>query len=171
MPYRPSDPSKEGQMLKLLCRIFCYIVFATPGLFGQTASKIGWGPWQYTDFKVSGIEFRSKCLSSSGVDSRWAYQFRSRHDRTSDFVERHEDGFDDGTTNGFDRPEAFTLEAGALSPVFETRMHGTCEQLHKLRIEIMCDSVHEYYGDDPCFRDENGTPLEFKRIPDKPRYQ
>lgn len=84
----------------------------------------------------------------------------------------------DGTTaNEFNRPDAFTLDGGALSPVYETRLHGTCEDFRKLnrelRIEVICVTDHDRAGEEniPCFQDENGAPLEFKRTPDHPRYQ
>ena len=121
----------------------------------------------------SGIRFRSKCISSSGAGSKWAYQFRSRYDTFEDFVERVEHGADGATTNEFNRPEAVALEGGALSPVFETVLHGTCEELRELKIEVICVASHDVSGEGslPCFQDENGAPLEFKRIPDNPRYQ
>jgi hypothetical protein len=112
----------------------------------------------------SGIRFRSKCIANSGGDSKWAYQFRSRYDTFEDFVERVEHGVDGATTNEFNRPEAVALEGGALSPVFETVLHGTCEELSELKIEVMCVASHDVSGEEnlPCFQDENGAPLEFK---------
>jgi hypothetical protein len=167
-------------MTKLVWFAACWILIAPPPAFGQNSSKDGWGPWRYTweSPKLwSGVPFRSKCISTSGDDSIWAYQFRSRYDNIIDFVEREEHGLDGATTNEFNRPEAFTLEKGALSPVFETRLHGTCEEFrelkHELKIEVICVTQHDLSGEGnlPCFQDENGAPLEFKRIPDNPRYQ
>jgi hypothetical protein len=163
-------------MRTLLWFAACCIMIAPPSDFGQNSSKDGWGPWRYTWQEPnfwSGIPFRSKCISSSVGDSKWAYQFRSRYDHTMDFVERQEHGVDGATSNKFNRPEAFTLEAGALSPVFETRLHGTCQEFHELKIEVLCVTMHDRYGErnNPCFQDENGAPLEFKGIPDNPRYQ
>jgi hypothetical protein len=94
-----------------------------------------------------------------------------------DFTERVEHGVDGAKTNEFNRPEAMALDGGALSPVFETVLHGTCEQLGELKIElkieVVCVTKHDRYGEgnDPCFQDENGMPLEFKGIPDNPRNQ
>lgn len=163
-------------MRKLLWFAACFILIAPPHDFGQNPSKDGWGPWR--SYNVwSGIPFRSKCISSSGGDSIWAYQFRSRFDHAMDFVEREEHGVDGATTNEFNQPAAFTLEGGALSPVFETLLHGTCDKFRELnielRIEVMCVTLHDRYGEgnDPCFQDGNGTPLEFKRTPNNPRYQ
>ena len=163
-------------MRTLLCFAACCILIAPPPGSGQDSSKDGWGPWRYTwrDANLwSGILFRSKCILNSGSDSQWAVQFRSRYDHTMDFVERQEHGVDGTTTNEFNRPEAFMLEAGALSPVFDTRLHGTCEELPELKIEVVCVTMHDRYGEgnNPCFQDENGAPLQFKRIPDNPRYQ
>ncbi|MFZ0744313.1 MAG: hypothetical protein WAM85_07890 [Terracidiphilus sp.] len=170
-------------MQKLLWFVSCCILIAPALALGQNPSKTGkdgWGPWRYTwqaPEYWSGIPFRSKCVSNSGGDSVWEYQFRSRYDGAMDFVEREEHGVDGSTTNDFNRPEAFTFKGGALSPVFETRLHGTCEELrelkHELKIEVMCVTEHDQYGEGNfrCFQDENGAPLEFKRIPDHPRYQ
>jgi hypothetical protein len=157
---------------------WCTLI-ASPPYFGQNSSN-GWGPWRCTyqnDKPWSGIPFRSKCISNSGGDSKWAYQFRSRYDHTMDFTERVEHGVDGAKTNEFNRPEAMALDGGALSPVFETVLHGTCEQLGELKIElkieVVCVTKHDRYGEgnDPCFQDENGMPLEFKGIPDNPRNQ
>jgi len=134
-----------------------------------------WGPWRYQNL-WSGIRFRSKCIPSSGGDSKWAYQFRSRYDHTMDFSEWVEHSVDGVTTNEL-RPEAVALEGGALSPVFETVLHGTCEQFLErkadLKIEVMCVTQHDRLGEgnDLCFQDASGAPLEFKRAPDNPRYQ
>jgi hypothetical protein len=182
-------------MQKLLWFAICYVFFASLPDFGQNSSRDGWGPWRYTwqssdgtwpsspqNWYWSGIPFRSKCISSSGGDSTWAYQFRSRYvdgmgSGTMSFVEREEHGVDGATTNEFNQPEVFTLKGGALSPVFETHLHGTCEKFrelkHELKIQVLCvTDAHLYDGGDfPCFQDKNGTPLEFKRIPDHPEYQ
>ncbi len=148
---------------------FC-ILIAPPPDFGQNSSKDGWGAWRYTwqDPRYwSGIPFRSKCIANSGGDSKWEYQFRSRYGHTMDFSELVEHGVDGATTNKF-RREAIALEGGALSPVFETVLHGTCEKFRELKtelkIEVMCVTLHDRYGEgnDPCFHDENGVPLEFK---------
>jgi hypothetical protein len=141
----------------------------------QNSNKDGWGPWRYTwkETEVreeywSGIRFRTKCVSNSGTDSKWLYQFRSRYDHTMDFVERVQHSVDGAPTNDFARPEAVALEGGGLSPEYETMLHGTCEQLAghdiPLKIEVMCVTQHDRYGEsnDPCFQDESGTPLEFK---------
>ena len=157
-------------MRKLLWFVACCTLIAPLPDFGQNSSKDGWGPWRCTcqnDKPWSGIPFRSKCISNSSGDSKWAYQFQSRYDDTMDFVERVERGVDGAKTNEFNRPEAVVLDGGALSPLFETVLHGTCEQLSELKIEVMCVTKHDRYGEgnDPCFQDENGMPLEFKRIP------
>jgi hypothetical protein len=139
------------------------------------SSKDGWGPWRYTWKDTgerqeywSGIRFRSKCVSNSGADSRWLYQFRSRYSNTMDFVERVEHSVEGALTNDFAQPEAVALAGGALSPEYETTLHGTCEQFADhdvpLKIEVMCVTQHDRYGEsnDSCFQDESGTPLEFK---------
>src|SRR5437879_644463 len=98
-------------MRKLLWFAACCILIAPPPDFGQNSSKDGWGSWRYTWQSSDGtwpspkywywpaIPFRSKCISSAGGDSIWAYQFRSRYvddmgSTTMDFVERQEHGVD-----------------------------------------------------------------------------
>ncbi len=161
------------RMHKLFWLVVACPLFAASSSYGfcQTAGKDGWGPWRYTDYKVAGIEFRSKCLSSSGADSKWAYQFRSRHDRSVDFVEREEEGVLDTPRNEFDAPEMFTLDAGAISPVFEAGIHGTCAQVHELKIEVECVAEHDQFGGLTCFQDANGAQVGSKPVPDNPRYQ
>ena len=93
-----------------------------------------------------------------------------------DFSELVEHGVDGATTNEF-RREAIALKGDALSPVFETVLHGTCVKFRELntelKIEVMCVTLHDRLGEGnvPCFQDATGVPLEFKRIPDNPRYQ
>jgi hypothetical protein len=163
-------------MQKLLSLAAWCILIASPPDFGQGSSKDGWGPWRYTWHEPelwSGIRFRSKCILNSGSDSKWAYQFQSRYSSAMDFVERVEHGADGATTNEFNRPEAVALKQDALSPVFETVLHGTCEKFLELKIEVICVTRHDFPGEqnDACFQDENGEPLEFKRTPDNPRYE
>lgn len=169
-----------------LTACFCTLITPLPD-FGQNSNKDEWGHWRYTweapkDTSEapkywSAILFRSKCISDSGGDSKWGYQFRSRYDAPVDFVAREEHGVDGATTNELSRPEAFTLEGGALSPVFEAQLHGTCEKFRELKmelkIEVICVTGQYRSGEvnDPCFQDENGKPLEFKGVPDHPRYQ
>ena len=138
---------------------WCTLI-APPPDFGQNSNKDGWGLWRCTCVNAtpwSGVPFRSKCISNSGGDSKWAYQFRSRYDSIMDFVERVEHGVDGAKTNEFHRPKAVALDGGALSPVFKTVLHGTCEQLGELKIElkieVICVTPHDRYGEanDPCF--------------------
>jgi len=165
---------------KLLWFAAWFTLIAPPPDLGQSSSKVGWGPWRYTwqdgeHWKEywSGIPFRSKCVSNSGSDSKWAYQFRSRYSGTLDFVARVEHGVDGAVTNEFNRPEVFSLDGGALSPVFETVLHGTCEQLGEqklgLKIEVICvtDPNRDREENNPCYQDENGMPLERKRNPNE----
>jgi hypothetical protein len=86
-----------------------------------------------------------------------------------DFVARVEHGVDGATTNEFNRPEAFSIDGDALSPVLQTVLHGTCEQPGEqkvdLKIEVMCVAdPYQPRGNDSCFKDENGAPLELKRV-------
>ena len=172
-------------MRKFLWFAACCILILPPPVFGQNSSKDqdsgkdGWGPWRYTwhDQNLwSGIRFRSRCIANSGADSRWEYQFRNRYDHTMDFSELVEHGVDGATTNEF-RREAIALKGDALSPVFETVLHGTCVKFRELntelKIEVMCVTLHDRLGEGnvPCFQDATGVPLEFKRNPDNPRYQ
>jgi len=162
----------------------CCIMMASLPDFCQNpnkSSKDGWGSWRYTwqfpDELWSGILFRSKCVSGSGADSKWEYQFRSRYDTPIDFVEQEDHGVNGTTTNAFNQREIVTLDAGALSPVFETQLHGTCEELserkYELKIEVICVTEHDGYGEgsNPCFEDRNGAVLDFKPIPDRHRYE
>ncbi len=85
-----------------------------------------------------------------------------------DFVARVEHGIDGATTNELNRKEAYSLDGHALSPVFETTLHGTCEQLSErkveLKIEVKCvTDPYRPRGNDSCFADMNGVPLEFKQ--------
>jgi hypothetical protein len=151
-------------MFKFSWSTACFLLFSS-FCFSQTADKNGWGPWRYTDFKVSGIEFRTKCLSTLGADSKWGYQFRSRHDSETDFVEREEHGVKGSSENGWNTPRAFTLGEGEMSSVLETQLHGTCARIRELRIEVVCDVELGVYPNDPCFLNADGELLELKTFP------
>ncbi len=161
-------------MRKFLWFAACCILIAPPPVFGQNSSKDqdsgkdGWGPWRYTwhDQKLwSGVPFCSKCIANSGGDSKWEYQFRSRYGQTMDVSELVEHGVDGATANEF-RPEAIALKGDALSPVFETVLHGTCEKLRdlkiELKIEVMCVEEHDRLGEgnDPCFQDARAARIQ-----------
>lgn len=161
-------------MRKLFWFAAWFILIAPPQDFGQSSGKVGWGPWRCTcknETPWSGTPFRSKCNSNSGGDSKWTYQFRSHYGGPVDFVARVEHGVDGAMTNELDRREAYSLDGYALSPVFETVLHGTCEQLaeqkHELRIEVVCvaDPYQVREGADGCFNDENGIQVDRKQNP------
>lgn len=163
-------------MLKISAVAALGILMVHPIDFAQKSDNDTWGPWKYTwqyPKLWSGIQFRSKCISSAGDDSIWAYQFRSRYDNVIDFVEHEEHGIDGSTTNELNRPEVLTLEKGSLSPVFETSLHGSCIKIRELKIEVTCVIEHDREGEEnaTCMHDENGSLFEFKKLPEHPRYQ
>jgi hypothetical protein len=136
--------------------------------FSQTTNKAEWGPWRYTNFKVSAIEFRSKCISSSDGDSRWAYQFRSHYDAPGDFAERVEHGHANSRKNDFDKRWRLTLDGGKMSPVFETQLHSTCAEIQELRIEVSCaTTVLGLEG--PCYQEPDGSQVQPMPVPDNPQ--
>jgi hypothetical protein len=152
-------------MHKLCWFAGCFLLWiALPG-FPQTSNKEGWGPWRSTNFIVEGIQYRSKCISSSGSDSQWNYQFRSRYDQHADFLEREEHGIEGVPKNEWNVPQVVAIEGGQLSPVLKTQLHGRCAEVRELKIEIFCVAV-PYVSPRGCFEDPNGQPYEFKPIPD-----
>ena len=155
-------------------RDFLWIVafwplFADPFGFGQTVNKGGWGPWRYTDFKVTAVEFRSKCVSSSDGDSKWAYQFRSRVDLTVDFGERVEHGVDGVSKNELGQTKRLTLDEREIGPVFETQIHGTCAEVKELKIEVMC--VTDPGAGGPCYADAGEGRVDLDLGPKPARFQ
>jgi hypothetical protein len=146
-------------MREFLSIAACGLLLAAASASCQTADKDGWGPWRYTDFKVSGIEFRSKCVSSTDADSKWAYQFRSRFGTsTVDFGERVEHGADGAPKNEFERIKRLTISPLEIGPVFKTQLHGTCAEVKELKIEIVCVTVPSI--ESPCYNDGDGEQVE-----------
>src|SRR3569833_227312 len=96
------------------CRALCIIglVVAQLSIFGQTVKPIEWGPWRYTDYKTTGIEFRSRCVLDSDHESSWEFQFRSRHDQEVDFGWRVERGVKVARENAFDRTTRANIRQG-----------------------------------------------------------
>ena len=95
--------------------VCCLFLAASVALSQSPSSKDGWGPWRSTVYYREGIQFRSKCMSSSDTDSKWEYQFRSRYDRrTMDFVEQEEHGVPDTTRNELGEPQILTLDQGKV---------------------------------------------------------
>jgi hypothetical protein len=154
-------------MRMLLCLAAWSLLIPPLQDFGQDSNNDGWGPWRHTwdsDKPWSGIPFHSKCIANAGGDSKWAYQFKSKYGGTMHFVARIEHDVAGAATNGFNRNEIFSIDGHALSPVFETVLHGTCEQLgeqkHELAIEVLCvtNPFQDTEVNDPCYHDEYGEP-------------
>jgi hypothetical protein len=158
-----------GSGVKIKACVLLFLTLVTGAVTGQETSKEGWGPWRYTwhgQDLWSGMPFRSKCLSTdSDGDSLWAYQFKSRYGDDMAFVTKTEQAVDESRTNGFSKPEIVTLGGGSLSPVFHTKLHGSCADHKELKIEVMCVEAGWNYGlaDDPCYHDQNGNPLDMKQ--------
>ena len=128
-------------------------LFASFAGLAQSPRDPDWGNWRYTDFKTSGIEFRTKCLSSSGSESRWAFQFRSRHDQTVDFGWRVEHRLEGTHRNAFADVERETLEPGEMSKAHKTTLFGTCANVRELNIEVRCVTVPGLEAD--CYKVTN----------------
>jgi hypothetical protein len=119
-----------------------------------------WGPWSRLTTARTGLESRVRCEYSTGPDSMWAFQIKNITTQTLDVVEREQYGPPDLRINKFGAPGLWTIGPGTTSPVLETSLHGTCAQVHDLKIDFVCVVPH---GDtQACLHNSDGTAIALK---------
>jgi len=111
-------------------------------------------------------------VSNLGADSKWEYQFLTLMNVDSDIVEREEHAVPGTTRNELGPFQVVTLKVGAVSPVFESTVHGTCAEIRELKVEVLCAvRVDEDNGLYPCFYDGHAYPFDPKPLPSNPKYE